>query len=60
MTSPRELTIQEMDVASGGGEVRIGSVTSSVQKLDSGSISPGVFGAIFKNILAQIKPVVPR
>lgn len=55
----RELTIEEMDVVSGGMEVKIGNATSSVQKLDDGILSPGVIGAIFKSVLAQIRPVPP-
>ena len=55
----RELTIEEMDVVSGGMEVKIGNATSSVQKLDDGILSPGVIGAIFKSVLAQIRPAQP-
>ena len=54
-----ELTIEEMDVVSGGMEVKIGNATSSVQKLDDGILSPGVIGAILKSVLAQMKPVEP-
>ena len=54
-----ELTIEEMDVVSGGMEVKIGTATSSVQKLDDGILSPGVFGAIIKSVLTHMKPRQP-